>query len=97
MKVAKKLGGLTMAPFEPADASAVQAVFNGTADEDQQRRAMRWLLEGACRIHETSFSPDNDRMTIFHEGQRFVGKQIAEMLRTDVRGLLASLQTRSEV
>lgn len=96
MKVAKKLGGLTMAPFEPADASAVQAVFNGTADEAQQRRAMRWILEGSCRIHETSFSPDNARLSDFHEGQRFVGKQIAEMLRTDVRGLLASLQTRSE-
>lgn len=95
-KVAKKLGGLVMAPFEPADATAVQAVFEGQASDEQQRRAMRWILNGACRIHEISFHPENTRLSDFNEGQRFVGKQIAELLRTDVRGLIAILQQRSE-
>ena len=95
-KVIKQQGGLKTAAFEPADASAIQAVFDGRADEIQQKRAMRWILDGPCRIHEVSFDPGNARVSDFNEGCRFVGKQIAEVLRTSVPDLIERLRRTHE-
>lgn len=83
MKVVKQRGGLATAPMDVADVVALQALFDGRADEDQQKCAIRWILDGACGVHEVSFVPDNPHMTSFNEGRRFVGKQIGEALRTD--------------
>jgi len=94
MKVVKSHGGLRTAAFDPADASAVQAVFDGRADYTQQKRAMKWILESACRIHEMSFVED-ERVTSFNEGQRFVGKQIAELLLTNVPELIDRLRKKA--
>jgi len=93
-KVAKSLNGLTMAPFEPHEASALQALWAGTADAHQQKIALTWILEGACGIHEISFSPKDGRITDFNEGRRFVGKQIAEILRTNVTLLVEKLRRK---
>lgn len=93
-KIVKTRGGLQMAPFEPADAYAIQAIANGTADAEMQQRAMMWILEGACGIHEMSFVPgvEGERMTNLNEGRRFVAKQISEILRTNITVLLEELR-----
>lgn len=97
-KVTKTCGDLKIAPFEPSEATAIQAMWNGTADPEQQRKAMLWILEGACGLYEISFKPGEDgrRETDFSEGRRFVGKQIAEVLRTNVPQLIANLRRREE-
>jgi len=95
-RAVKQHGGLKTAPFEPADATAIQAVFNGTADEEQQRRAMRWLLDYACGVHEMSYTPGDQYATAFKEGQRFVAKQIGEVLRTNVPGLIETLRRQHD-
>lgn len=91
--------GMQTAPFEPADVSAIQAMWNGTASPDQQRRAMLWIIEGACAVHNLSFKPGEDgrRDTDFHEGRRFVGAQIAQLLKTNVTGLVAQLRRKEDV
>ena len=96
-KVVKQHGGLKTAPFDPADATAIQAIFDGRADEGQQRRGMRWLLESACGIHEMSYVPGDSRQTDFNEGKRFVGKQLAELLRTNVPELIERLRRSNEI
>ena len=95
-KVIKQHAGLKTAPFEPPDAAAVQAVFDGRADAEQQKRAMRWILDGPCRIHEVSFDPNNSRLSDFNEGCRFVGKQIAEVLRTNIPELIERLRRNDD-
>ena len=71
----------THAPYETADAYALKAVANGTANEEQQRRAMRWVIEAAAGTYELSYRPgDSSRDTDFAEGRRFVGLQIVKLI-----------------
>ena len=58
--------------------------------------AMRWILGGPCRIHEVSFDPNNSRLSDFNEGCRFVGKQIAEVLRTNIPELIERLRRNDD-
>jgi hypothetical protein len=63
-----------------ADAYALKALANGTANEAQQKRALDWILR-TCGLRDLSFRPESDRATAFAEGKRFVGLQIAKMMQ----------------
>lgn len=76
------------ADYELADVSALQALQNGNADADQQKRALDWVLNQASRIKEVTFQPDSDRASAFAEGRRYVGLQIAKLLSLSTRDLL---------
>ena len=62
-------------------AVAIQAVCDGRADEDQQRLAMKVIIEEICRYGDMSFSPDSPRETDFAEGKRWIGAQLALISR----------------
>lgn len=69
-------------PYEKEDAYAVQALFSGTASENQQRRVVDFL----CRTtgaYDLSYRPDSERDTSFAEGGRFVWLQLLKL--RDVR------------
>jgi hypothetical protein len=68
------------AKYELADLSAVQALANGLADEYQQKRALKWIIENVCGTYQLSYRPTSDRDTAFAEGRRFVGLQIVKAL-----------------
>ncbi len=74
------------AEFVAADLYAVRAVYEGTANEGQQRRAFEWILRHACGIYDLSYRPGGDeggRATDFAEGRRFAGLQIAKLLQPE--------------
>ena len=71
------------ATYELADASAIQALADGTADEHQQRRALKWLIEAASITYEFHYYP-SERDTAFALGQAFVGQQIVKMLKLNL-------------
>lgn len=75
--------------YELADVSALQAVADGRADEHQQRRAIKWIVEMACQTYQPSFrnGPNGERETVFAEGRRFVGLMIVEKLKFDISTL----------
>ena len=78
------------APYEIADASAIQALARGDANPDQQRRALDWIIYGACRLRDEAYRPGDlsgERDTAFALGQQNVGRQIAK-LRTINIGVL---------
>jgi hypothetical protein len=77
VKIAK---AWTPAPYELADLSAVQALAAGTADEQQQKRALDWIIKQVCGTYELSYHPESDRDTAFAEGRRFAGLQIVKAL-----------------
>ena len=79
--------GWDSAPFALADAMALKALHEGTADADQQRRALQWIVHAAARINRTSFDPDSQRGTDFAEGRRFLGLQIMRLVTTPVEDL----------
>lgn len=68
------------APFELADAMALKALAAGSANEDQQKRALAWILQKACRLNRLSADPASERATCFAEGKRHVGLQLARIV-----------------
>jgi hypothetical protein len=75
------------AEWEPEDAYAVQAVMRGTASEDQQRRAMVFIVNQLCGTYDLSYRPSGDRDTAFAEGKRFVGLQMVKFANINIAAL----------
>jgi len=63
---------------------AIKAVYNGEANEEQQRKAIDFIIKGICGTYNMSFHPDDARLTDFNEGRRFVGNKIIEILGLNV-------------
>ena len=72
--------------YELSDTTALQALHRGEANEDQQKRALKWIIENACDINGMHFFPGEDgrRNTDFALGRRFAGQQIVKMLKLHV-------------
>lgn len=73
---------------------AFRALFEGVANDGQQKRAMEWLLLNACHLGVTSFAA-TERETSFMEGERHVGLQIARMRDPEALKLIEG-RSRSE-
>lgn len=69
-----------------ADATAVRAVADGTANADQQKRAMKWIIERAAMTYELAYF-QTDRDTSFALGRAFVGQQIVGLLKLNTSAL----------
>lgn len=75
------------APYVPPAADlptihAWKALARGDASEDQQKRAIDWLVNVCAGTYDMSFRPgfDGDRNTTFAEGRRFVGSQVVKLI-----------------
>jgi hypothetical protein len=77
----------TPAHYELADLTAVKALAAGTADSEQQKRALDWILIHVCGTYEMTYRPESDRDTSFAEGRRFVGLQIVKALHINSSAL----------
>lgn len=75
------------AKYELADLTAVQAVAAGTANEDQQRRAMKWIIESACDTYGLGWHPGGPHEASFVAGRRFSGMQIVKATKINVSAL----------
>lgn len=82
-KVTRAAGPHIPAEWEVADAVAIQALVTGTADEHQQKRALKWVIELASGMYEFNYYP-SDRDTAFALGRAFVGQQIVKLTRVNV-------------
>ncbi len=71
------------ATFVPADATALQAIAAGTANDSQQKRALKWILEGACGLPVWAYR-ESPRETDIALGRQFVGQQIMGLLKVQV-------------
>lgn len=74
------------ADYDIADVSAIQALSIGEASPDQQRRALKWLIEQGAGTYEFHYYP-SDRDTAFALGRGFVGQQIVKLLKLNVSSL----------
>jgi hypothetical protein len=73
--------------WEVADASAIQALVDGIAEPDQQKRALNWIIEKAAGTYEFNFYP-SDRDTCFALGRAFVGQQIVKLMRINTSSMV---------
>ena len=74
------------AEWDLADASAVQQLAAGTANADQQRRALNWIVYRAAGTDDVEYRPDA-RDHAFASGRRFVGLQIRKLMAINVGAL----------
>ena len=69
------------APFDHLDQQALQALAEGKANEDQQRRFLDWFIR-ATGVKSNPYRPgaDGARDTDFACGKRFVGDQFVGII-----------------
>ena len=73
--------------YEDADVAAIQALSRGTANMEQQKRALTWIIERAAGTYDMSYrpgGPEGERDTVFAEGRRFVGNQLVKMTKLKI-------------
>jgi len=79
-------------PWKPShwdipDAAAFQALQRGDATEDQQRRALKYLIEMLCGTYDLPYRPASPRDTDFALGKMWVGQQIVKLLHINTHAL----------
>lgn len=67
---------------DDADHYALKALQAGVATADQQRRALKWIVEEAARTYDQPFRPGAPDETNFACGRMFVGQQIVHQLNS---------------
>ena len=75
------------ADYEAADAYAIQRLNEGNASPEQQQRALKWIIENACRTYDEPYFPDSSRDTDFALGKRHVGNEIVKMIKVNTSKL----------
>lgn len=87
---------LDNAPWKPLDydiptVAAFKQMQHGKATPDQQKLALKWLVEIAADYYGISYRPGEDgrRDSDFAEGRRFVGQQIVKLLNLNTNNMKA--------
>ena len=88
--------GSQPAQFDSSDATALQAVAAGNANDGQQKRAMDWILKGACGLNDWPYR-DSERETCVALGRHFVGQQIVGLLKVNVSVLRKREQNEERI
>lgn len=70
----------TPAVYELPDITSLQALQDGRADAEQQKRALAWIINNACGTYDLEYRTD-PRDHAFTSGRRFVGLQLVKMLK----------------
>jgi hypothetical protein len=86
----KRRAGTASAPYcfrcewDTPDAAALQALERGDASEEQQQRALKWIVNNAAGTYELAWEPDNERASSFESGRRYVGLEIVKLLKLNL-------------
>lgn len=71
------------APWDIADAAAIQALARGVATPEQQQRALNWVINNAAGTYDLEYRTDS-RDHAFASGRRFVGLQLVKMVKVNL-------------
>jgi hypothetical protein len=74
------------ADYELADADAIQALERGDADEQQQRRALTWIVNQAAGTYQFHYY-GSERDTAFALGRAWTGMQIVKLTKLNLSAL----------
>ena len=73
---------LSAPDYIEADVQALRAVANGYANEDQQKRAIKYIIEKVCGTYDCAFRPGTaDRETNLALGKQRVGQILVYLLK----------------
>lgn len=83
----KAPAAIALRKYVAADVSAIQACFEGRADEHQQRRAMAFIVNEIADTYNLAYRPDSIRETDFMLGRQFVGQALVMMSKANMQKL----------
>lgn len=69
------------AKYDDDDVRSIQAMATGTATADQQKTAIKWIVESVCGTYDVTYFADSERNTAYAEGKRGVGLQIVKLVK----------------
>jgi hypothetical protein len=70
--------------WDVADASAIQHLFRGDANEQQQKRAINFIVNEICALPYMAFDGKSERNTTFALGKQSVGHFIVRLWRLNL-------------
>lgn len=70
-----------------ADVVAIKALAAGTASDEQQKRALHFILVEVCRVDDEPYCPgeNGNRDTAYALGKRRVGTYLRSLISADIR------------
>ena len=74
-------------PFTSQQALRMQALATGTADAEQQKAALKWIIEDVCELGKWPYRVD-ERETNIMLGRNFVGHRIVAATNANVSKLV---------
>ena len=86
LKAVPPLAASEPAQFTLAEAIAVQALSQASADDEQQRIAWKWIIESACGLPVWAYR-ENARETDVALGRQFVGQQMVGLALINISKL----------
>ncbi len=77
------------AKYKKSDILAIQALLTGTANEQQQKRALSFIIEDLCKTYDMPYrpGPDGPRETDFAMGKIYVGQQLIKLTKTSTANI----------
>lgn len=70
--------------YDKADVRAIQAIAQGNASEQEQRRALDWIVNTAAATYDEPFRPGKPDAVAYMLGRRSVGLAIVKLLKLKV-------------
>lgn len=67
------------------DVVAIKALSQGVATDEQQKRALHFILVSVCGVDDEPYCPASDRDTAYALGKRRVGTYLRSLLAADIR------------
>lgn len=81
----KKLpDGLSICKWESYHVSALQALSSGTANSEQQKLALQYIINNICLTYDMPYRPESTRDTDFLLGRMYTGQQIVKLLKINL-------------
>lgn len=68
-----------------ADVVAIKALSQGVATDEQQKRALHFILVHVCGVDDEPYCPGSERDTAYALGKRRVGTYLRSLLAADIR------------
>lgn len=71
----------TPCPYSEKEVRCIQALNRGDATPEQQRNALKFIIEIVAGTYDMSFRPESERDTCFAEGRRYTGLTLVKLLK----------------
>jgi hypothetical protein len=75
---------------------ALQALSTGTATAEQQKEALKYIVEDLCAIYGVTFDADNARLDAHNQGRAYIGHAIVQITKLRLHEI-AELLTKEKV